>query len=174
MSRLSAEFEQIYMDHSDKIFSYIFLLVKDNGVAEDLTQDTFIKVYKSFEDFKGDSSIYTWIIKIARNTTIDYLKRKNRFAFFRINQFRLDSKESSPPEILLKNENVKILYDAIKSLKLNYQEVIILRKIKGFSIKEVSTILDWDETKVKNTTTRALAGLKKELMKRGEPNEKAL
>jgi len=174
MKNVGNEFERIYMEYSDKIFSYIFILVNDRTIAEDLTQETFIRVYHSLDRFKGESSIYTWITMIARNVSIDYLRRKNRFLFFKLEHFRLESQEQSPQDVLLKNERIRDLYNAIKKLKLSYQEVLILRKVKGFSIKETSIILGWDETKVKNTTTRALSRLRKELMKRGDYNEHAI
>ncbi|MGG1833286.1 sigma factor-like helix-turn-helix DNA-binding protein [Cytobacillus firmus] len=75
---------------------------------------------------------------------------------------------------MIKGEKVTLLYEAIRHLKLSYQEVLILRKIKEFSIKETAEILNWSENKVKITTSRALAALKKELQKRGEIHEELI
>jgi RNA polymerase sigma-70 factor, ECF subfamily len=77
-------------------------------------------------------------------------------------------KVTTPQKILLKGEEAKLLYESINKLKLEYQEVLILRKIKEFSIKEVSEILGWKESKVKTTTSRAMLALKKRIIKRGE------
>lgn len=70
---------------------------------------------------------------------------------------------------MIKGEKVTLLYEAIRRLKLSYQEVLILRKIKEFSIKETAEILNWTENKVKITTSRALAPLKKNCRKGGNP-----
>ncbi|KAB2335177.1 RNA polymerase sigma factor [Bacillus mesophilum] len=164
-------FEQIYDEYSDKIYSYIFLLVHEKGAAEDLTQDTFIRAYKYMHQFNGESHIFTWLIKISRHIAIDYLRKKNRFLFIPIEHFQFGSQGETPQEIILKGEKIEVLYKAIKKLKLSYQEVIILRKIKEFSIKDTASILNWSENKVKITTSRALASLKKELEKKGERYE---
>lgn len=164
-------FEEMYDEYSDKIYSYIFLLVHEKGTAEDLTQDTFIKAYKYMHQFNGESHIFTWLIKISRHIAIDYLRKKNHFLFMPIEHFQLNSLEESPQEIVLKGEKIEVLYEAIKRLKLNYQEVLILRKIKEFSIKDTATILNWSENKVKITTSRALISLRKELEKKGERYE---
>lgn len=175
MKRVSAEtFEQIYKEYSDKIYGYIFLLVNDQEIAEDLTQDAFIKAYKCLDQFNGESQLFTWLFKISRNVTIDYLRKKNRFKFFSIEKYQFESEYHTPLEIIMKGEKIKNLYEAIRNLKISYQEVIILRKIKEFSIKETAEILQWNENKVKITTSRALAALKKELIKRRENHEEVI
>ncbi|MGE8204862.1 RNA polymerase sigma factor [Heyndrickxia sp. NPDC080065] len=166
---LNNDFEAIYLEYSDKVYSYIFLLVKNKELAEDLTQETFYKAYRKIHSFKEEASIYTWLIKIGRNLTYDFYRRRRVLSFFSIEKYN-DKRVSNdtPQEIIIKGERVQILYEAIKKLKLEYQEVIILRKIKDFSIKEVSIILGWSEVKVKNTTSRAIVSLRKILSEKGE------
>lgn len=175
MERVSIEgFEQLYNEHSDKIYGYIFLLVNNKEVAEDLTQESFIKAYKCLEQFNGESQLFTWLFRISRNVTIDYLRKKNRFKFFSIDKYQFESEKQTPLEIVMKGEDITTLYEAIRSLKMNYQEVLILRKIKEYSIKETAEILNWNENKVKTNTLRAMTALKKELMKRGETYEEII
>lgn len=175
MEKVSADaFEHLYLEYSDKIFSYIYLFVNDKEVAEDLTQDTFIKAYRSLDQFNGESHLFTWLFRISRNVTIDYLRKRRLFTFFSIDKFQFESNQQTPLEIVMKGERVTILYEAIRNLKLSYQEVLILRKIKEFSIKETAEILNWNENRVKITTSRAIAALKKELMKRRENNEEVI
>jgi RNA polymerase sigma-70 factor, ECF subfamily len=161
-------FQDVYEEYSDKIYGYLLLLTGKKEVAEDLTQETFLKVYKHFSEFNGDSQMFTWLVKIARNAAIDYLRRVNRLRFFSLDKFSIQSNQPSPIEIIVKGEKTSNLYKAIKSLKLSYQEVLILRKIKEFSIRETAVILGWSESKVKITTSRAMTALKKELKRRGE------
>jgi RNA polymerase sigma-70 factor, ECF subfamily len=172
VEKVSADaFEQLYQEYSDKIFSYIYLLVHDKEVAEDLTQDTFIKAYKNWDQFNGESHLFTWLFRISRNVTIDYLRKKRLLTFFSIEKYQFESNQQTPLEIVMKGERMTTLYEAIRNLKLSYQEVLILRKIKEFSIKETAEILNWNENRVKITTSRAIAALKKELTKRRENNE---
>ncbi|QQZ09317.1 RNA polymerase sigma factor [Heyndrickxia vini] len=164
----SNDFEEIYNQYSDKVYSYLFLLVKNKELAEDLTQETFYKAYKKRNTFKSESNISTWLIKIGRNLTYDFFRRKKLLKFLPIEKYQEKSiYNETPPEILIKGEEVEMVYRAINSLKLEYQEVIILRKIKEFSIKETSTILGWSEVRVKNTTVRAIAALRKNLSEKG-------
>ncbi|MFT9598189.1 RNA polymerase sigma factor [Mesobacillus sp.] len=164
----SIRFQKVYEDYSDKVYGYLLLLTGKKEVAEDLTQETFLRVYKHIHQFNGDSQIFTWIVKIARNVAIDHLRRGRRLRFFSLDKYAIESCQPSPVEIIVKGEKTSLLYKGIKALKLNYQEVLILRKIKEFSIRETALILGWSESKVKITTSRAMAALKKELKRRGE------
>ncbi|WLR53739.1 RNA polymerase sigma factor [Mesobacillus subterraneus] len=164
----SIRFQEVYEEYSDKVYGYLLLLTGKKEVAEDLTQETFLRVYKHIHQFNGDSQIFTWIVKIARNVAIDHLRRRRRLRFFSLDKYVIESCQPSPVEIIVKGEKTSLLYKGIKALKLNYQEVLILRKIKEFSIKETAVILGWSESKVKITTSRAMAALKKELKRRGD------
>lgn len=168
------QFQIIYDQYSDKIFGYLLLLTGQKEVAEDLTQETFMKVYQNLHQFNGKSHIYTWLVKIARNTGLDYIRRRDRYRFFSMDKYPLKAKDPSPVEIIVKGEMTSNLYKAIQSLKMSYQEVLILRKIKEFSIRETGEILGWSENKVKITTSRAMNALKKELRRRGEANEEII
>lgn len=167
-------FQEVYEDYSDKVYGYLLLLTGKKEVAEDLTQETFLKVYKHFHQFNGESQLFTWLVKIARNGAIDYLRRVNRLRFFSLDEYSIKSNQPSPVEIIVKGEKTFLLYKAIQSLKLSYREVLILRKIKEFSIRETAEILGCSESKVKITTSRAMGALKKELKRRGELSEEII
>lgn len=79
-----------------------------------------------------------------------------------------------PDEIMEGKETSKELYIALNRMKQSYREVIILRKIKGFSIKETSEVLSWSESKVKSTLHRAIPALEKLLHEEGFLNEKTI
>ncbi|WP_308417929.1 sigma-70 family RNA polymerase sigma factor [Halalkalibacter okhensis] len=67
-----------YSEYSYSIYSYILLMIHDQQLAEDLTQETFIKAYKYFAHFKGESSPKTWLFSIARNTTMTMSENESR------------------------------------------------------------------------------------------------
>lgn len=77
--------EQVYSEFYKKywnlVFSTILYMVKNKECAEDIAQDVFIKLFDKLDTFRGESKIETWIIKITRNFTIDYIKRKNKINF---------------------------------------------------------------------------------------------
>ena len=79
-----------------------------------------------------------------------------------------------PEQVLQVKEESYELYRALEKLKDTYKKVIVLRKLKGFSIEEAAAILGWSESKVKSTLFRAIPALKKQLKKEGYMYEKAL
>ncbi|MFS0688954.1 RNA polymerase sigma factor [Sporosarcina sp. 179-K 8C2 HS] len=162
------DFTAIYNEYSDNVFRYIFYMVNDPHVAEDLTQDSFIKVYKNLHTFKFKSNINTWVFKISRNVTLDYLKRKKLVTFFNhdalINNVKSENK--TVIEAIVQSEEIKALYSSLQNLKKDYREVLVLRKINECSIRETAIILNWSENKVKSMTSRALIKLKEDLIKK--------
>ncbi|MGD6834666.1 RNA polymerase sigma factor [Sutcliffiella halmapala] len=155
------EIDQWYVQYHQTIYKYILFMVKDAQEAEDLTQDTFVRAYQHHHSFKRNSSPKTWLFKIAHNTTIDYLRKKKPQRVF-ANVFMKKEQAVSTEDILILKENSHELYYALNKLKDSYKQVIILRKIKGFSIIETAHILDWSESKVKSTLLRAIQALSKE------------
>ncbi len=165
--------EQLYREYSDRVYSYIWMLVRHKQTAEDLTQETFYRAYKGYDNFNQQSTIPTWLLKIARNITYDYFRRKKVIQFFSFEkEHDHDTEEVSPESHAEKNEELARMYTSMSKLKKDYQEVLLLRKIQECSIQETSFILGWTEAKVKMKLTRAIEALKKEFHKeRGEKDE---
>ena len=109
----------------------------------------------------------TWIFTITQNTTVDYLRKKNIFKYFKELTFNIQDTQPLPDEVVQLNENEMQLYYALQKVKLDYRQVILLRKIKGFSTKETASILGWSESKVKTNLKRGLEQLKEQLVRGG-------
>ncbi|MEK4486951.1 sigma-70 family RNA polymerase sigma factor [Psychrobacillus sp. FSL H8-0484] len=162
------EMEQLYREHSDRVYSYIYLLVRHRECAEDLTQETFYKAYKGLETFNKQASTATWLLKIARNVTYDYFRRKRVIQFFSFDkEHDVETNALSPERGFEQKEQLARMYDSLSKLKKDYQEVLLLRKVQECSIKETAYILGWTEAKVKMKMTRALEALKKEFHQEG-------
>lgn len=161
-----------YTLHSEAIFKYIFMMIRDYQEAEDLTHETFVKAYKSYHTFKYQANEKTWLYRIAHNVTIDYTRRRKPVHLIQ-ELFSLKNNEatSSPEEIIEINESTKKILEVLGRLKQSYREVIILRKIKELSIKETAHILNWSESKVKSTLSRAIQNFEKRLEEEGMTNE---
>ena len=74
LSEIRQRFNMLYEQYADKIFAYIWHIVKDKGRAMEIAHDVFIKGYTRLDRFKSESSIKTWLYAIARNASYDYLK----------------------------------------------------------------------------------------------------
>lgn len=153
-------YELYYLD----VYKFLICFIGNRDDAEDLTQEVFIRVIKSYSNYNDSGSIKTWIFSIAKHAAIDLVRRKRFISVIKENFFnQLPSAQKTPYEVLQNNENKRILYSAISALKPNYRIVIILRAINEFSIKETAEILNCKESKVKVDYHRALNKLKKEL-----------
>ena len=162
------DWEELYLEYSDSIYNYIFLLLGNKEISEDLTHDTFVRVKFSLNRYRGESSYYTWIYSIARNVTYDYLRRKKIIQFVPFLTSDVRNHQPTPADFLNKKESVQELYFAIKKLKLTYQEVIILRYIHELSIEETAAVLSWSISKVKSKTHIAMRKLKEEMISKRE------
>ncbi|TDL80555.1 RNA polymerase sigma factor [Peribacillus frigoritolerans] len=163
-----------YDQHSKSVLTFILLLVKDYQQAEDLTHDTFVKAYLYYDSFKHHSSEKTWLFSIAHNLTVDFLRKRKHSMFFKELFISQKNNNQLPEEIIKIKENSYELYKALGEIKDTYRKVIVLRKIKGFSIEDTAMILSWSESKVKSTLFRAMPVLKKQLLKEGFLNEEAI
>lgn len=157
------EIEAWFDKYADSVYRYIFFIVKDHEIAEDLTQETFIKVLTKSHQFIGNAQVKTWIFRIAYTTTMNYFRKKHPIAAL----FDFSISEKSAEESFIKQNDLDELYQAIAKLKLSYQQVIILRKLQQLSVKETADILHWSESKVKMTTLRALRVLQDILAEKG-------
>jgi RNA polymerase sigma-70 factor, ECF subfamily len=158
--------------NSNQISEWFYLYNKDiyhflvyyigSGDVEDLVQEVFIRAIKGFDTYEKKSSPKTWLFSIARNVGIDEIRKRKRIGMKQIIRFWEEQTDKETPEKLLQlNENNRLLYEAIQSLKQNYREVIILRGIKELSVSETASILNWNENKVRITYHRALKTLQK-------------
>jgi RNA polymerase sigma-70 factor, ECF subfamily len=153
-----------YHAYSNDIYNYIHFLIGDHEQAKDILQDTFLRAYSHYDSFRGDN-VKGWLFRIARNIAIDDIRKKKPISYFLDSIPLLKSSELSPEQSALLNESEQELYIALNKLKLAYRDVIVLRKIKEFSINETATILGWTENKVKVNLFRGMKALRKELEK---------
>ncbi|WP_413305959.1 RNA polymerase sigma factor [Bacillus sp. 1P10SD] len=157
--------EELFHQYSPIIYRYILFVTKCKEEAEDLTQEVFFKAYRGLAHYRGESSYKTWLYTIARNVIIDHYRKKRAIndGLIDLDLLLSDQNQLVPEEVLDRKEQTQILYRAIMELKFPYREVIILRKIKGYSVTETATILGCTEGKVKVTLHRALHRLKDKL-----------
>ncbi|MGE8207011.1 RNA polymerase sigma factor [Heyndrickxia sp. NPDC080065] len=160
------EIKDWFDQYHQTIFKFIFMLTKDYQQAEDLTQETFYKAYKHYESFNRNSSEKTWLFSIAHNLTLDYLRKQKPIRLIKeLFQPQID-KCQLPENIVQLKESSREIYNVLSTLKEAHREVIILRKIKGFSISETAEILNCSEGKVKSTLHRGMLALEKKLKKK--------
>jgi len=135
----------------------------------DLTQETFLKAHKSKQTFQGNSSIYTWLYRIARNTCIDAMRKlKTERGHQTINSFdeMYYEPEVTSPEIE-KRETKRLLDEALARLDESLRILIVLKDLQGIPYHEIAEITDTNEGTVKSRLFKARVQLRQELIKSG-------
>lgn len=158
-------FEALLDLYGDRVLKICYLILKDLPAAEDAVQEIFIQIYKSIKKFKGNSSLYTWIYKIAVNKCRDLLKDKGEY-YLNDEDINLLS-ESNVEYEAIESMSRKWIRDAVFTLKPAYREVITLFYFEELSIKEICDVLNEGEGTVKSKLHRARNILKKLLLKEG-------
>ncbi|MDC3418257.1 RNA polymerase sigma factor [Aquibacillus salsiterrae] len=157
----SNQISEWYHLYNKDIYHFLVYYVGSSDV-EDLVQEVFIRAIKGVDSFQQKSSPKTWIFSIARHVGIDEIRRRNRSRIKQMLSFRGEQQDEDTPDAILQfNENNKLLYQAIQSLKATYRDVLILRAIKELTVSETAAILNWNENKVRITYHRALKALQK-------------
>ena len=153
------------------MFNTAISMVQDHGMAEDITQEVFITVYRSVLSFNSQSSISTWIYRITVNKCLDHLraqKRQKQNGFFR-SLFNTDAAQTDKPHFehpgvqLERRENARYLFEAIETLPGNQKTVFILAHVEELPQKEVAAIMDISVKAVESLLQRAKVNLRKKL-----------
>ncbi|WLR53148.1 RNA polymerase sigma factor SigX [Bacillus tianshenii] len=158
-------FQQIYERYHQDLFRFIFYMVKNREQTEDLVQEVYIKVLKSYDRFEGKSSEKTWLFSIAKHVTIDWFRKQKRRNIAdgmddELIHAMIDDDSPLPEEIAVLNEEIQQVYACLKTCTDDQRMVIVLRFLQSFSIAETAEVLGWTESKVKTTQHRAMKALK--------------
>ena len=160
-------FAQIYDALVKPVYRYIFYRVED-AIAEDLTEETFLKVWQNLKKYKkGKYPFSAWVFRIAHNLVVDYY-RKNRVTES-ISDGLVDPQEISNPQYQTSIRLTQVrLRKVIRRLPPNYQQVIILKYINDLDNKEIAAAIGKSEGAVRTLQFRALERLRTLLSKEHE------
>ncbi len=167
-------FEDIVYKYEKMIYSVAFRMFNDKQDAEDLTQEVFIKLFKSLKSISKKNNLKSWLYTVAYNASIDEIRRRkgknqissddNAESF--INTIRSD--KPGPEEEAINKEKTRILENAIACLGEKHKSLIILRDIDGLSYNEISEITNQSLGTIKSGISRARKNLREILEKSGE------
>jgi RNA polymerase sigma-70 factor (ECF subfamily) len=166
------EFSSVVTAHRPHIFRFLLASTRDADLAETLTQECFLKAYRNWGSFRGDSSAMTWLMRIAINLQKDHW-RNRRMQFWRktrTNSVDLDeasewlpSGERSAEQQLLAREQVGSVWKAVEGLSERQRTVFLLRYVEEQGLSEIAQAIGLNEGTVKAHLSRALARVRAEL-----------
>lgn len=144
-------FDELVTKYRERIYAVVYNLTSNREDASDLTQDAFIKSFQSIGRFKGKSSFFTWLYRIALNTTLTHLRKNKLRRFFSFEKMSEEDHsagfieqlktESDSDKNTLMNELQEKLNDAFQKLSVKHRTVITLYEIDGLSHKEIAEIV---------------------------------
>jgi RNA polymerase sigma-70 factor (ECF subfamily) len=172
--------EKAYRELLDRyqrpIFSLVYRMVRDRELAEDLAQETFIKVFNNLQHFNPKYKFSSWIFKIASNLTIDALRKKeldtisvdgsrNAVTTDEVEATRItvESRDENPEELLEAKELGAEIEEAIGRLRAEYRTAILLRHVEGRPYEEIAEIMGIPLGTVKTYIHRARGELRESL-----------
>jgi len=159
-------FNELVLKYKEKVFDMILKMVRNKEDAKDLSQETFVRAYHGLKNFRGESSFFTWITRIALNLSINFAKREKFRSFISF----LDLKKpilvvNSSPEGVMKDEMIQAIDEAVLSLPARQRMVFMLRHYQKYPFKKIAEILGKSEGGVKSNYFHAIRKLRKYLAK---------
>jgi RNA polymerase sigma factor (sigma-70 family) len=166
-------FEELVNRCKSKVYTTIYLIVKDAYVAEDLLQETFIKAVNTIKSgrYNEEGKFLPWIVRIAHNMAIDFFRREKRYPTVVLedgsNVFdHLDFAEESFESVQIRNETVARLKDMIQQLPEAQREVLIMRHYGDMSFQEIANATGVSINTALGRMRYALINLRKQMSKR--------
>ncbi len=143
-------FEQLIHRHKNKVFAYISLYIRDQALAEDLFQDTFMKVIQSVKSgrYQDNGKFISWVMRIAHNLIIDHFRRIKQMNTVSNDDYDSDLfnsrklAESTVEDNMIRKQIQKDVRKMISQLPDDQREVVILRHYAGLSFKEIADMTD--------------------------------
>lgn len=148
-----AAFDRLILKYRERVFGIIYNMTSNREDAADLTQDAFIKAFQSIHRFGGQSSFFTWLYRIAVNSTLSHLRKARIRSFFSLE--RVDADEPVSKEIIealtdrtgaerdsYVRELQEKLNDAMQKLSIKHRTVVTLFEIDGLGHQEIAEVMD--------------------------------
>jgi len=170
-----AAFDILIRRYRERLFGVVYNLTSNREDTADLVQDSFIKAFQSINRFQGQSAFFTWLYKIAVNTTLSHLRKNRLRTFFSLEKVQEDGTSSeilnqltdttgADRDAYLKELQEK-LNEALQKLSIKHRTVITLFEIDGLSHSEIAEVMDCSEGTVRSRLHYAKQFLQGELSK---------
>jgi RNA polymerase sigma-70 factor, ECF subfamily len=174
-NREERAFTELVVRYQGPMFNLCFRMLGNAAEAEDIAQETFVKAFKGIARFRGDSSLGTWLYRIAVNlckNRLKYLSRRHysssqaidgvpERAWARSSQPTLGEAAPAPDQALSGSRAEKRVQDALAAVDAEFRELLVLRDIQGLSYVEVVRVTGLPEGTVKSRLHRARAALRR-------------
>lgn len=170
----SAAIERLMQEYGTKVLHLAYYYLKDRHLAEDVAQEVFVKAFRNWDSFRGESSPYTWLYRI----TVNLCRDKARSAWWRrllpsddprsaTDDLELSTADDGPEDAAILGEERELLMEHVMALPEAYREAIVLYYYQDLSTVEIAEVTGQNENTIKTRLFRARAMLKQQLLKGG-------
>jgi RNA polymerase sigma-70 factor (ECF subfamily) len=174
-----AAFQKLVTKLQPRVYGLTFRILQQAQDAEDATQQTFLALIENIADFREESSVATWVLRIATNNALKFLRKKRTVKMISMSEMASEDSYGDVPhpefiapwsqtadEIVQQAEVQAELEKALLELDDKYRLVFVLRDIEGLSVRETAQALDLTESTVKVRLLRARLALREHLTRR--------
>ena len=152
----------LYRRHADAVFRYVYYRVGDREVAEDLVGDVFVRALEGLPAYQDTGTPFeAWLYRIAHARVVDYYRRQKVRRAARLDESLASGEETDLSHLAAQRDDVRRVWDALRHLTDDQQQVISLRFIAGYSTAEVASVMDKTEGAIRALQHRALASLRR-------------
>jgi len=157
-----AQFERLARRYHAGVYNYLCWIARDRTLAEDLTQETFVKVWQHPPEARGERAMKAWIYRIARNEYLQYRRRAGltTVALEECAENAVMDTAPAPQVELERRDSSDRVHDAVEGLPDLYREVIVLHNLEGLSLRQVAAALEVPLGTVKSRRARAFERLR--------------
>lgn len=159
--------EELFSEFRDYVYRTALLLTKSRSLADDITQETFIRILTKYHTYDERKPIKPWIYTITINVTRSIMRKQkwmDRLSIFTDNIE--DDRINSLEDIFMHNEEVREIWEAVKGLSIKSREILILHFYLGFTLRESADVLGIPEGTAKSRMNTALKQLRRLDLKR--------
>lgn len=166
---MQPNYRRLVQTHKDRLYSLAVRLLGERSAAEDVVQDTFIKLWQHLESLEAER-VMPWLLRVTRNACLDQLRRaKHRNTWLAVGGGEIEGITETVPEHDLERSELKdALNEAVADLKEPYRSLILLRDVQGHSYRDVGQTLDLSESQVKVYLHRARRMLRHQLREQAD------
>ena len=155
VSRISVEFDIFVREHARPVRRFAFGMLHDNWAADDALQETFLRAWRSWSSFRGESTREAWVIRICRNVVLDMLKRRFDQPLSRVEQIAGEGASHFDQPMLSLDSTWMLM-----QLRLEYREVVFLVDVLGYDYETAAVVLDAPVGTVRSRVHRARSALR--------------
>ncbi len=158
-------FAELFYRYKNSIYNFIYRFVGSSDIADDLLEDTFVKMIKSIDNYQERNKFKQWLFSVANSVTIDYLrKRKKEYAVDSIEDWMDIADDSPSPQVFLEQkEQMNFIEEKIKQLPPKQKQVFLMRQESDLTFREIAKILGCPISTVLSRMHNAVLNLRKSL-----------